>query len=104
MDNKQSNVQLEFGLHDNLVLNVHDLSFDERGKACNCVCPGCGKPLIAKMGSKNQWHFAHDGDACNIAAAQQTALHMDNYLNMGTVWFINPIFGHRLVHYRQKSS
>ena len=76
MDNKQSNVQLEFGLRDNLVLNVHDLSVDERGKACNCVCPGCGKPLIARMGSKNQWHFAHDGDACNIAAAQQTALHM----------------------------
>jgi len=46
----------------------------ESGRACNCTCPGCNAPLIAKKGEQNIWHFSHDGLACSIGA--ETALHL----------------------------
>lgn len=43
---------------------VH-ISETERGAACGCVCPGCGKPLIARKGEVTEHHFAHaDGGDC----------------------------------------
>lgn len=36
-----------------------------RGAACDCLCPGCGNPVIAKKGTEREWHFAHaKGEAC----------------------------------------
>ena len=46
----------------------------ESGRACDCTCPGCNTPLIARKGEQNVWHFAHDGIACAIGA--ETALHL----------------------------
>lgn len=46
------------------------------GKACGCVCPGCGKPLIARhcVGSSRIPHFAHQpGVDCSLGYV--TALH-----------------------------
>jgi len=31
-----------------------------QGKACDCVCPSCGIPLIARKGESYADHFAHD--------------------------------------------
>ena len=31
----------------------------ETGAKCNCVCIGCGEPLILRRGEKKRWHFAH---------------------------------------------
>ena len=78
LHDKQSRntVQLQYGSRDGRILLVSELKSEERGLNCNCICPSCGGALIARMGKKKQWHFAHKGDACNIAAAQQTAIHM----------------------------
>jgi len=36
-----------------------------RGAACNCLCPGCDKPVVARHGTEREWHFAHaKGEAC----------------------------------------
>lgn len=47
------------------------------GLACNCVCPGCGRQMVAKKGSVQAHHFAHyaqqDGRTC--MSAGETALH-----------------------------
>jgi hypothetical protein len=46
-----------------------------RGLACDCECPGCSFPLVAKQGTEKVWHFAHhrhpmcsDGYAKSIEA------------------------------------
>ncbi len=43
------------------------------GRNCNCVCEGCGKPLIARQGDVNQHHFAHKGG--NIRDCYDKTLH-----------------------------
>lgn len=41
------------------------------GLACQCICPGCGSPLIARQGNI-KWCFAHSvNNDCN----GETALH-----------------------------
>jgi len=38
------------------VMDSHLVSPDEvpRGAACNCLCPGCDRPVIARQGSRGQ--------------------------------------------------
>lgn len=42
---------------------ISDLPESQRGLKCNCICSGCGKNLVAKMGKKKAHHFAHQSDA-----------------------------------------
>lgn len=70
------NIKLQYGIRDGKVVSISEMRQEERGLNCNCSCPGCGASLVARMGKKKQWHFAHKGEACDIAAAQQTALHI----------------------------
>ena len=44
------------------------------GKKCNCKCPSCGQPLIAKQGDIKEWHFAHESSDCEHAT--QTLAHL----------------------------
>lgn len=30
-----------------------------RGQACDCVCPDCDNPVLARQGEARVWHFAH---------------------------------------------
>ena len=47
------------------------------GNKCGCVCPDCGKPLIAKHDGQTDraHHFAHD-NGIECKGARMTALHM----------------------------
>lgn len=69
-------IQLEYGIRDGNVISISEIKIEEKGLKCNCTCPGCGTPLVARLGKKKQRHFAHKGEACDVVAAQQTALHM----------------------------
>lgn len=52
-----------------------EVSQVERGLACNCRCPGCGEPLLAKKGAVMAQHFAHQsGSECSTGP--ETALHL----------------------------
>ena len=31
----------------------------DKGLACNCICPVCESPVVAKQGDDKVWHFAH---------------------------------------------
>lgn len=48
----------------------------ERGLSCNCHCPKCNEPLIAKLGHEGgrQSHFAHKNDS-DCRGSYMTALH-----------------------------
>lgn len=70
-------IQLQFGLRKSEIVGVRELSPDERGLKCGCVCPVCGGTLLARLATKKQPHFAHHNVTdCDIASAQQTALHL----------------------------
>ena len=69
-------VKLAFGVRDGKTIHISELTEAERGGNCNCTCPACGEPLIAKMGNKNRHHYAHKTDStCDIAHANESALH-----------------------------
>lgn len=62
---------LDFGLdHTGQMRGIDEV---EQGLACNCVCPGCRSPLVARKGPVRVHHFAHQGTSCTIGA--ETALH-----------------------------
>ncbi len=45
------------------------------GKACNCTCPSCNTPLVAKKGNVKVPHFAHQStETCEYG--YETSLHM----------------------------
>ncbi len=55
---------------DGRLVHVSDV---QNGLKCGCICPACKSPLIARQGSKRDWHFAHVSDVnCNNAG--ETAL------------------------------
>ncbi len=46
----------------------------DRGRACWCICAACNSAVVAKKGTHNAWHFAHDFSG-SCATAAETALH-----------------------------
>lgn len=63
--------ELVYGLKDGKLIYTDEA---ENGLDCGCVCPSCGKPLIARQGKKNTHHFAHKGtNECEYV--KQTNIH-----------------------------
>ena len=52
-------VKNPFGIRLGKVIHINELNNDERGLKCNCVCPYCKQPLIARMGTERTHHFSH---------------------------------------------
>ena len=52
-------IQFEYGIRDGRVVSISEIKPEEYGLRCNCVCPGCGAPLIANLGKKKQRYFSH---------------------------------------------
>lgn len=38
------------------MVDVHSV---KRGRDCDCICPSCLTPMIARQGTVREWHFAH---------------------------------------------
>lgn len=49
-------LRLPYGLKENELVTIDDV---ESGLKCNCVCPNCKQPLIAKKGEVKEHHFSH---------------------------------------------
>ena len=56
MDFRLTHIPFGLSSSNGSIVDVHSVS---RGKDCNCVCPSCRTPLIARQGKENVWHFAH---------------------------------------------
>ena len=76
MTNNSENIKIKYGLRNDKIIHISELNNEERGLKCNCICPFCKTSLEAKLGTKNQHHFAHTNLNCDTKIAQQTALHL----------------------------
>ncbi len=61
--------KIPYGERDGDLLHISEV---ERGLKCNCVCPVCKSPLVARKGPKVKQHFGHYPGA-NCSA--ETVLH-----------------------------
>lgn len=54
-----SELLIPFGIHKvtGAIVEPEDAP---KGRACNCVCPGCKAPLLSRHPKENRYHFAHD--------------------------------------------
>lgn len=66
-------LKVPFGLKNNQLVHVSDV---ELGLKCECRCPACDHPLVAKnKGTKKTHHFSHH-KAPQCKYAFETAIHM----------------------------
>lgn len=72
------NKHLIFGLRDDALHHINEV---HSGLACDCLCPSCNSPLIAKKGGVNIHHFAHYNSE-NCGMGFESAIH---YLAKATV-------------------
>lgn len=68
--------KIPYGLRDDRLIHVSQLSRGERGNRCACVCPECKSPLTARMGEVNRHHFAHAGGNRPCAKGAETGIHL----------------------------
>jgi hypothetical protein len=66
-------MKLPFGLQDGKIVDISEVP---SGASCNCICPECGTPLIAKKGKVVQHHFSHSSDKNDCKGALETSIHM----------------------------
>ena len=57
------------------IIMIADVSPEQRGKSCNCVCPECNADFLARMGDIRVAHFAHSGEPCDAVKALTGALY-----------------------------
>lgn len=68
----QKQLNLIFAVKNGMTVHIEDV---ESGIKCGCVCPACGKPLVAKKGKKMMHHFAHHtGHNCEYG--YESSLHL----------------------------
>ena len=60
-----------YAYQDDKIVSIKEVS---NGLSCNCKCPSCGEPLIARQGKLREWHFAHITAECTYG--YQTSLHL----------------------------
>lgn len=65
-------LKLPLGLKENKLWGVDHVG---GGLTCQCICPGCKQPLVARKGKKKAHHFAHyQIGECN--SGLETTLHL----------------------------
>ena len=74
-----------FALRNEQIIMIEDVPPEERGLDCNCICPACREPFIARLGEIKVHHFAHSGKGCNELNAYMMGLYMilDEYIKKG---------------------
>ena len=65
-------LKMIYALKDGEIVSIDSV---EKGLKCDCVCPACGEPLVAKKGKDMMHHFAHhSGHSCEYGC--ETSLHL----------------------------
>jgi len=82
-------MKIPVGLHidTNNILLAHEVTEEQRGLKCHCVCPGCGARLQARWGPKTKKHFAHYRQVAT-QGCNESALHLLGKYVLSTQTFI----------------
>lgn len=75
MREQRTGPRLVYGMRDDRSVHISELAATEGGARCDCICPACREPLIAKRGQVVTHHFAHANGA-ECATAGETGLHL----------------------------
>jgi hypothetical protein len=68
-----NHIKLPFALRDGVLVHISEV---ESGLKCNCICPDCKSPLVArKKEGKVTPHFAHHNGNPDCKHALESALH-----------------------------
>ncbi len=68
----KAEIKLAFGVDlANGIVHINDV---ERGRGCDCMCPGCGALLVAAKGPVQQHHFKHAVEV-ECKGAVESAIH-----------------------------
>ncbi|RLT87701.1 MULTISPECIES: hypothetical protein [unclassified Ketobacter] len=54
-----SELLIPFGIH-KITGEIVEPEDAPKGRACNCLCPGCKAPLLSRHPKEKRYHFAHD--------------------------------------------
>lgn len=68
-------LKIPFGLRDGAIVMIGDITPEERGSKCNCVCPSCRTLLLARLGDIRTHHFAHSVEGCDEQIAFLSGLY-----------------------------
>lgn len=64
-----------FAIKGERTIMIGDLSNDERGSKCGCICPNCKASFVARMGDINTHHFAHGMESCDEVKAYMLGIY-----------------------------
>ncbi len=83
-------LKLTYALKNNVITSVLDV---DSGLKCNCFCPACGEPLVAKKGRKMMHHFAHyTGHNCEYGYESSLNLAAKEILSKAKKFVIPPVY------------
>lgn len=87
------NLRNPFALRNDKVVLIEDISLQEKGLKCDCICPVCKEPFEVKMGDIRRHHFCHSGKGCDEINAYMTGLYMliKEYLDSGFHLHLPPV-------------
>ncbi|CEP35306.1 MULTISPECIES: competence protein CoiA family protein [unclassified Halomonas] len=68
--------KIPYGLRQDRLVHISQLTPAERGDRCGCVCPECRTQLIAKMGKIVRHYFAHAPGIRPCAGGAETGIHL----------------------------
>lgn len=87
------NVKNPFGLRNDKIVMIEDILEENRGLNCDCICPQCKEPFIAKLGEIRCHHFAHSGKGCDEINAYLTGMYMllNEYLSNKNTIYLPPV-------------
>lgn len=67
-----SGPQILYGVRNGELVHVDDA---DRGQACNCTCPKCGRALVARKGEILAHFFAHEATEVNCNPTPESLIH-----------------------------
>lgn len=68
--------KIPWGIRNDKLIHISEISSENKGLKCNCVCPSCGTKLEAHKGIKNIEYFKHKNDESSCNTALETATHI----------------------------